>query len=59
MKDKGRTGDEYEWFITNRQKKRLPRLGIFWCVCDYNMTWAGKKCSVCGRKNIKYKRNKK
>ena len=59
MKDKGRTEDDAETWATNRDKKRAPRQGIFWCACDFNMIAAQSKCSVCGRKNIKVRRNKK
>lgn len=45
--------------LSNRDKKRAPRLGIFWCWCDLNMVWNGSKCSVCHRRMLKTRRNKK
>jgi hypothetical protein len=36
--------------LSNRQKALEPRLGLHYCVCDFNRIGRGGKCSVCGRK---------
>lgn len=38
-------------YLSNRQKRLEPRLGIFWCEkCDANLVSRGGKCSYCKRK---------
>jgi len=51
------TDDEYQ--LTNRQKGQQTKLGWFWCVCDRQIVGLGRKCSVCGKRNIKNRRRLK
>lgn len=47
-------------WMTNREKKRQPRQGRFWCWgCDGRYIYEGQKCEMCGKRNFKYRRNKK
>lgn len=48
----------------NREKKKEPKQGRFWCYnCDADVVKSRGKCSNCGHKNYKHngdsKRNKK
>lgn len=45
---------EEEW-LRNREKKHLPKLGLFWCKCDRNHVGAGGKCGVCGKKDYSHR----
>ena len=51
------TDDEYQ--LTNRQKGQQTKLGWFWCGCDRQIVGLGRKCSVCGKRNIKNRRRLK
>ena len=45
---------------TNRDKKREPKQGKFWCIrCDHYLVHEGSKCPYCGWRNKPVKRNKK
>ena len=48
---------ENEW-ETNREKKRKPKKGKFWCNCDRAIISEGRKCPFC-KKRSGLKRNKK
>lgn len=51
-----------EFWMTNREYKRQPRQGKFWCGgCDANHVYKNdnSKCSVCGKRNCSVLRNKK
>lgn len=44
---------------SNRDKKRDPKMGKFWCWgCDAALIYEGQKCPNCGKKDMR-KRNKK
>jgi hypothetical protein len=47
-----------DW-MDNRERRRQPRQGIFWCRCDRDLVHEGSKCGACGRRNRKYRRNKR
>ena len=50
---------QYEYTPRNREKKRKPKMGKFWCYsCDAALVGEREKCPVCGQKN-RIKRNKK
>lgn len=51
-------GDDEKLWMTNRDKRMAPKLGMFWCYCDLNIVWAWQKCEVC-RKRFGKKRLKK
>lgn len=45
---------------TNREKKRMPKQGKFWCdKCDAQLVHEGKRCPNCGHRNGAIRRNKK
>lgn len=42
--------------LTNRQKSRTAKLGLFWCYkCDRNKVGQVGKCSVCGHRENRKK----
>jgi len=45
-------------YLSNRDKKRLPKRGWFWCACDRQLVSVWRKCPVCGGRNNR-KRDKK
>lgn len=47
-------------WMTNRDKKRQPKQGKFWCdVCDACLVHEGERCPVCKNWNGKRRRNKR
>ena len=45
--------DDLEVPLTNREKKKKPQSGTFWCWgCDCNIISAGQKCYVCKIKDM-------
>lgn len=41
---------EDKW-ISNRHRKRKPKLGLFWCYCDLSkINSGGAKCKVCHKR---------
>lgn len=47
--------DEYK--KTNREKSKSTNKKKFWCRCDLNLIGQFGKCSVCGYKSKKHKKN--
>jgi hypothetical protein len=43
---------EYEYRLTNREKKRAPKSGLFWCdTCDRRLVREWEKCPECGQRS--------
>lgn len=36
----------------NRMRVKKPKLRSYWCVCDRDLVGMGRKCAVCGRRNL-------
>lgn len=50
---------EHKEWLTNRDRKREPKKGKFWCnVCDMFLIHKGQRCPVCKRRDLS-KTNKK
>lgn len=47
-----------EAWMTNRDKKLAPKLGLFWCDCDCTKVGYGQKCPLCKRVTGKRKLKK-
>ena len=36
----------------NRMRVKKPKLRSYWCACDRDLVGMGRKCAVCGRRNL-------
>lgn len=51
--------NDYKYCLTNRNKKRKAKSGIFWCYgCDCYLVSEYSKCKICKTRNGR-KRDKK
>lgn len=47
----GRFDEDMEYIPSNREKRRAPKMGKFWCYCDLAVVGEWQKCPNCGRRN--------